>query len=361
MRIIWLIVLILCGILLTKVVSIPNYKRTHLRTKASDSCLFGASVVINDKYLAVGDPGANRVIIYQRNNRGKWRRTREILPPQDSTPFKIGNGFGCDLELDKNVLVISAATYQDTEDVTNPEYFQHRTNLISTFFGRYLTRIDREAEVRPIGLKIERSSGFVQFNLLSEGEIKSITLSDRGEKEFGFSVAIHKNLLLVGSPSERTGGGAWLFDLNTLENEPLKIVNSNFYTGLTVAVFERFAAVGDPGYWENWISVDYSKFSQWPPKTLIRSLENGLTSVIKSLGELSIDENILTIMFSPGDDREQPALLEIFSLDDNATPHLILKSEHFDNAWVQNGFLITVTNKENFIVPDVCIEPISVT
>ena len=167
-------------------------------------------------------------------------------------------------------------------------------------------------------------------------------------------------MLLVSSPSYRTGGKAWLYDLNTSENEPLEIANSNFYLGQTIAISEQFAVIGDPGYWVHWGS-DYFKYPRLPPRTLIKSLDNGSTTIIESLGELSIDKNILTIMSPLSDDEEHPALLEVFSLDDNATPHLILKRESFNYAWVQNGFLITLTRNEdsNSIVPNICIEPIS--
>lgn len=340
-----------------------NYKQICLKSKSDDSCYFGASVVINKKYIAVGDPGANRVVIYRRNRFNQWRRFRKILPPHNSVPSEVGNGFGQKLELDNNVLAIGALTQQRTKDVTNPEYFSEKGVLNSTFFGRYLTRIDRETEVHQIELKAKKGKGCVHFDLLSEGKIQSITLSDRGERGFGVSSALYKNLLLVGSPSSRSGG-AWLFDLDVPENEPLRIFSTDFLIGETVAVSEQFAVVGNYGEWgcsHYWGYVEERSVPIVYSRTLIKSLHDGSTTTIKNFGKLSIDRNILTIVSSFSDDYEGPALLEVFKLDSNTTPHLILKREHCDRAWVQNGFLITVTREENSnsIVPNVCIESIS--
>ena len=149
-----------------------NFNQICLTPEPGDSYSFGSSVAINNKYLAIGDPKANQVIIYTRGNFGQWTRIRKILPPKDSTPYKIGRGFELDLQIDGDALVISAYTQQRTRKVTNPESFQERTILTSTFYGRYLTRLDTETEVKAINLPIEKRSGFVQFNLLFRDEIK---------------------------------------------------------------------------------------------------------------------------------------------------------------------------------------------
>ncbi len=340
MRIIYFIVLVLSGLLLPKV-SMSNPNQTCLTSEPGDSVSFGFSVAINDKYLAVGDPTANRVVIYTRDNQEKWLRTKEIVPPVDSIPDKIGRGFGRDLQLDGDVLVINALTWQLTQDVTNPEEFQERSISVSNFYGRYLIRLDSEIEVKAIDLPMEKKSEVVKFNLLSEEKIQQVTLPNNREKAFGehtglgYNFAFHNNLLLVGSPAYPQGGGAWLFDLARPESKPLKLTISDAYIGTTVALNEQFAVVGD--------LFGETIYDQLPPKTLIRSLSNGSTTVIDSYGELSLSGNILAVMRFRSEDGEQAALLEVFRLDNDAKPHLITKREYpVRRAWVQNGFLVTV-------------------
>ncbi len=341
MRIIYLIILVLSGLLLPKV-SMSNPNQTCLTSEPGDSVSFGFSVAINNKYLAVGDPTANHVAIYIRDSQGKWFRSKEIVSPVDSIPDKIGRGFGRDLQLDEDVLVINALTSQNTKDVTNPEDFQVRGILNSLFYGRYLIRLNSETEVKAIDLPMKKKQGLVQFNLLSEGKIKQVTLPDNGEIAFGedtglgYNFAFDNNLLLVGSPAYPQGGGAWLFDLNRSENKPLQLTIPDAYIGATVALNDQFAVVSD-------LLGETINDPKLPPKTLIRSLSNGSTTVIDSYGELSLSGNILAVMRFRSEDGEQAALLEVFRLDNDAKPHLIIKRGHpIKRAWVQNNFLVTV-------------------
>ncbi|MBE9046212.1 hypothetical protein IQ255_17670 [Pleurocapsales cyanobacterium LEGE 10410] len=84
--------------------------RTCFFPEEGDSAYFASSVVVNNKYLAVGDTGTNKVIIYTPDNFGKWSRTREILPPVNSALDREGSIFGNNLELDGDTLVIGART-----------------------------------------------------------------------------------------------------------------------------------------------------------------------------------------------------------------------------------------------------------
>ena len=86
-----------------------NPKKTCFFPEPNDSkAYFGTSVVVNDKYLGVGDIGANKVIIYTPDDSGRWSRTREILPPEDLALDREGSIFGYGLELDGDIVTISA-------------------------------------------------------------------------------------------------------------------------------------------------------------------------------------------------------------------------------------------------------------
>ena len=63
----------------------PSYPiKQCVNSLYDDSVAFGFSVALNERYLAVGDPRANHVVIYTRNNSGKWIRSKELSPPTDS-------------------------------------------------------------------------------------------------------------------------------------------------------------------------------------------------------------------------------------------------------------------------------------
>ncbi|MEM8722875.1 MAG: hypothetical protein AAGE84_26925 [Cyanobacteria bacterium P01_G01_bin.39] len=88
---------------------LSNNLISYLEIKEDDSKLFGYSLAISSSYLAVGDPGANRVVIYHRQADSNWLRSYEIYPPKKSREY----GFGYDLALNDNVLIIHAYDYKD--------------------------------------------------------------------------------------------------------------------------------------------------------------------------------------------------------------------------------------------------------
>ncbi|NJL53518.1 MAG: hypothetical protein HC930_17550 [Hydrococcus sp. SU_1_0] len=68
---------------------------TCLESKPEDTYNFGQALAINDNYIAVGDPEANRVAIYSYDeSQNKWSRAREIYPPKNSIIDQVGSGFG---------------------------------------------------------------------------------------------------------------------------------------------------------------------------------------------------------------------------------------------------------------------------
>jgi hypothetical protein len=91
---------------------------TCLESKLEDSFNFGQALAINDNYIAVGDPGANRVTIYSYDElKGNWSRTREIYPPKYSIVDKVGYGFGNSLAFNKNQLIIGTYSEPQSDDL----------------------------------------------------------------------------------------------------------------------------------------------------------------------------------------------------------------------------------------------------
>ena len=352
-KVISLVSLIL-GIILLPKMSMSNQNRICLPSEPGYSAYFGFSVAINERYLAVGDFNANRVSIYTCDDSNQWTKSRYILPPTNSVPHRVGRGFGQNLKLDDDILLIGAATRQSTTDVVNLEEFQFVDESLATFVGQYLAKLSSKAEIQTLDFSLDTEPGFAKFTILSEGKVKQIVLPDNGEEEFSYSTAHYQNLFLVGSPNKDTGGGAWLFELDKPEKKPLKISLPNTYLGTTVAVSEEFIAVGF-----NADYLDAERNQNLLVKTLIRSVDSGATSVIDEVGILSLSRNILAIMRPELRSRGLPALLKVFHLDRDATPNLILCREHeyLIDASVQNGFLVTVEGNYSSGI-NVCLESI---
>jgi len=328
-----------------------------------DTNSFASSVAVNDKYLVVGDPGANRVVVYQKDSQGQWHRGREIYPPESSIPYQAGNGFGRNLRLDKNTLLADASSIE-------PIQKNRPITAVLGSDGQYFVRLNRLEEPIPLDLpNNEEKRGFIEFCILLEDEPKIVTLADNNEELFSTSLikdrnfAVHKNLLLVGSPSNYTvkkDGKGWLYNLQALNSGGVELAYSNAFIGDTVALSEQFAVVG------NKKSRRFLRDRISSPKTLIRSLNNDSTVVIDNWGKLALDRNLLTIMLpSSRSYFRSVALLQMFRLDEDATPHLILerkysrrREKYLKRALVQNGWLISVyrINQTNSI--ELCLESV---
>ena len=332
--------------------------------ETGDTRAFASSVAVNDKYLVVGDPGANRIVVYQKNVRDKWYRERKIYPPENSILYQADNGFGRNIRLDKNALLVDALSIE-------PIKKSAPTTVVPGSHGQYFVRLDRIEEPIPLDFPNNgKEGGAVQFCILLEDRPQLVTLADNNEELFSTSLtkyrnfAVHKNLLLVGSPSRHVAspnsksGKGWLFNLQALNTEAIELSSTSAFIGDTVAISEQFAVVG------NKKSSLFLRRSIWLPKTLIRSLKNGSTVVIDDWGRLALDKNILTVMLpSSRSYFRSVALLQMFRLNEDATPHLILerkysrgRKKYLTRALVQNGWLISVyrINQTNSI--ELCLE-----
>ncbi len=86
---------------------------SDLKTQSDDSDRFGSFSAVSDRYLAVGDPGANRVVIYLRQADNSWLRSYEIHKPKRLIGKSRESDFGIHLQLNNNVLIITSIIYRD--------------------------------------------------------------------------------------------------------------------------------------------------------------------------------------------------------------------------------------------------------
>jgi len=335
----------------------PIYNITRIIPEPEDNReTFGAAIAINQKYLAVGDYEANRVIIYTRDNSGQWIRSKQVLPPKNSIPDRIGFGFGIGVQLEENFLIVTTSLEEKTNKIANTEGFTRVGERTCFFSDRYLVNLeDLETEPKTVGMPMQKSNGMVAFNLFSEGKMKKVTLPDRGEASFGASFARHKNLLLVGSPSAIEERGAWLYNLNEIDKEPEKLAAPNVLLGNTVAINESFAIVGDRDH-QNGCRYWGEDVPNKPNSTLIRVNETGLTRTHQFRGRVSLSGNILAIMYPTHGGFVNGATLEVYGLNSGAgAPRLFMRG-NVANAFVQNGFLVTVLNDSRPVFHEIHIQ-----
>jgi len=335
-----------------------NPDRVCFLPEPGDTKSFAFSVAVNDKYLVVGDPGANRVVVYRKDALDKWYREREIYPPENSSTFKAGKGFGQKLSLDRNILLVKSvikAKYDSTYSVNQNsfKYLSKKGSAIRNFLLRKYYVFDLDLESKPIQIDGVRSNQkeSTNFHILHNRELKRITLPNNNEQMFGVSIAVHNDLMLVGSPqshqvnSEPKQGKAWLFNLNNLNSKPRVLTVEKAYLGKSVALSEEFAVVGNNGTDK---LIGNPNLSQ---KTLITSLNNDSFFLIDNQGYLSIDKNILAIM-RPRAGMQLP-LLQLFMINKYSEAFLIMerkisdsyqiiKGKYIRDALVQNGWLLTI-------------------
>ena len=223
------------------VMRISSTPQSCLVSEAGDSEFFGSALALSDRYLAVGDRKANRVVIYTRNDNDKWVRTKEILPPKGSEAQAAGSGFGSSLALDKETLVIGAHDELNLDVIISRSQEDYRRKFVSGVFvtdlGKQSTPVELSSKFLPnnaiygfdvsiddslvaFGIRKEVSPGiwhgsvgiFQQKNPVEELRIIESPES-KADVNFGISTDIDSDLLLVAAPRSGVNGSAYLFNL----------------------------------------------------------------------------------------------------------------------------------------------------
>ena len=258
---------------------------TCLESKPNDSNNFGQALAINDNYIAVGDPQANRVAIYSYDElKNRWSRTREIHPPKNSIINRVGSGFGYSLVFHQNQLVIGAYSPPKTttfdDDIESDEYkltqqyhgavyslvldkknqsFLQEIALPDRFklTGYSLTIFDNKialgatTETQPYtdpSTKTDKKVLIVNPTTLEVEQTIEPPSPELKFADFGFVIDGNDDFLLVGSRGLTKKGGALLIDkAGKIENiTSVKDSKSPFLrAGASAAIGDDFMAIGN--------------------------------------------------------------------------------------------------------------------
>lgn len=258
---------------------------TCLESRPEDSFEFGKALAINDSYIAVGDPKANRVAIYSYSEaERKWSRTREIYPPKNSIIDHVGSGFGSSLVFfNQNQLIIGAYSQPKTstfdDDVESEEYKlsqQYHGAVYSLLLERKNQNFLQEIAL-PDPFKLTGYSLAIFNNKIALGattgtkpgeEIGKIFIinpttlqvetiieppsQERKFADFGFVIDGNDDFLLVGSRGLTKKGGALLIDQEgTIEeiSSDENLATPLSRAGSSVALANNFMAIGISSSW----------------------------------------------------------------------------------------------------------------
>ena len=345
----------------TVVQNMPTSAKICLSSEPGDSRSFGNALAIDGKYLAIGDPEANRVVLYYQQAYGEWSRAQEIYPPPGSPTATVGSGFGYDLSLGGNVLVIGA--YAEKRKPLSKEGFQWTNQLGVSFSGGVYTvainesatvqRIDASAEGEISGFSVavdkdkvafgvrkenQRGQWIGEVRLLANGRLERITSPAGGSAQnfFGMDIALNQHQLLVAAPFDGMGA-AWLFNLNVPSHSPRRLAVPGARIGSSVAMSDQFVVVG----------TRRGLSSAGPlPKTLVMELTDGSTTTIDGVGTLALADHLLARAHPTSADNEQRARLELFDLTHLSTPKLVDQRWGVSHAQLTDNLLVSVQEIE---------------
>lgn len=211
------------------------------RSDSSSGGAFGSNIAVSGDVLAVAAPGGNAgVSVFERSG-GEWT---ERTPPLTGSGQKPGDNFGSAMALDGDWLLVGAALDDSQEVGSGAVYaferedgaWTERPKLLeegafpksNRNFGRTMAISGRRAAI------VAKSVGPGTVNVLDQvGDGWSQTARFDGAElgaapNFGISVAVHGDLLVVGADDETVGeasnaGAVYTFDLSG-RSPPQKVV-----------------------------------------------------------------------------------------------------------------------------------------
>ncbi len=351
-----LALLLLAGCLAACALPELTLAETCLDKQIRDSYRVGESLTANQKYLAVGDPGANRVIIYQRTAAQRWIKIRTILPPKNSLIDKVGSGFGYSLALTEGTLVIGAyASKQNPQDQEKMFYpFQpsgyngvaYTGAVYSTSIGSDtpLQRIDRSLAKELSGFSVVADAGKIAFGVLgynNQGQLSKYTIllsgNNRRTINVGGEIALHKNRLVVGGSISKQQGHISVFNLRNPDLAP-EIIRVPLQGISAIELTDKFLIVSEQKY-----LISTSRETS-EAKILVFDLLNRSSNLFAGPGSISAYENSLVSSHPTTDDTEIQGRISLFDL--SVTPPKILSTNRMNitQSFLTKNFLFKAVN-----------------
>ncbi|MGY5877346.1 MAG: hypothetical protein RTU30_16455 [Candidatus Thorarchaeota archaeon] len=242
---------------------------------------FGSSVATDGVTAVVGCPWSfnfGAAYVFERSDSGGWTEVAKLISGDALTSVN----FGWSVAVDGDVLVIGSPNYEGLGGAPGSAYV----------FARDETGVWTQHS------KLQASDGM-------------------SEDLFGSSVAIHKNTIVIGAPTQGGTGAAYIFEIDEQGNwnEQMRIgeqggfVSGPDFLGSSVAIENDLVAVGAPGF--NVVYVfQRDEFGEW--STPFELSSDGSIDFGYSV---DIQEDYV-IIGAPGTNTYEGAVY-IFGLDEN--------------------------------------------
>lgn len=333
-----------------------------LQPEEGDSNCFGLSLAANEKYLAVGDTKANRVIVYRHSSQQKWVRFRAVLLPTNPIIVSSKSSYTTyKLALAGDTLVIGAVTseirlneqnrqfypYRPPTEEGEMAYSNHQTFRITVREGLLeeaytgavyqilltsntsLERVDHPKIGELTGFSIAANGDKIAFAVATYGSSghssgHTILITNGCRRIFPASgeIALNDNLLIVGSIMNYQQGKVSIFDLADSVASPKSIKIPMFIANIGlvknfIIVAEQLSMAGSQS-----IKSHLSVVS----KTLILNISDLSTTYMEGIGRIFTYGNRLVRSYPSTRDGEVAGKLELFDFSSTLPPRLICTS-----------------------------------
>jgi hypothetical protein len=334
---------------------------TCIYPEPGDTGSFGFSLAVDEGHIIVGDSGANRVSIYQRNSAGNWFRVRIIECPEDSPFTVIGRGFGSSLALDGDTLVISASAQKfrprmegdfDSHEKSlfsfSPPY-QHHTNDAVRYAGAvYQTTLNEVSSIQRIDVPIEgelagdsiaADMGNIAYSVKSISHSYTVLVSGKQSyclQAFGKFALKGQRLAVV------QGSKILLFDLQSPEKYPQKILIPFPTAPTKIDMSDDLIAIDSGAPPSNLeIYCEYEGVSMpVMPQSFIFRLKDGESYIVEGYGKVTLNKNLLVRSICNGGGYS--GWLDVFSLHDLSEPKKISRElGSIECTYLTNNMLVT--------------------
>jgi hypothetical protein len=302
-----------------------------------DTSSFGLSLAANEKYLAVGDTKANRIIVYRHDSQKLWVRFRTVSLP--TNPLATNFRKSCTtfkLALTENTLIIGTTTsgeiqepnqqfYLDTSIVW-PIYWIGAVYQIPLTSGNSLERLDSPKNGELAGFYIAAHNNNIAFGIatydifgkssdyitvISNGQRHTFTHS--GDFSLYNPFALYENSLVVGSTICQQGRIS-IFNLAAPNSSP-QIVEVPTQIA-RIALTNEFIIIAE--------QLNARGFHLNSKTTVLNAADFSIT-VLDTIGNISAYGSRLVCSHPTTPDKEVGGKLKLFDIS-RAPPELIYTS-----------------------------------
>ncbi|WP_309738320.1 hypothetical protein [Chamaesiphon sp. OTE_20_metabat_361] len=328
----------------------------------------GSALVANERFLAIDDTLANRIVVYRRTPQRQWARVRTIaLPPNPPISDDPSSIFGYiatrhKLAISGDKLVIGKVISKQVRPGSQEEALYpykppaekgmayagavYRTSLTS---NSPLERIDRPKDKELAGLSVAADGGKIAFSVAtydskSLGYVTVISGSRRYSLAASGEIAMKKNLLVAADLTVRERQGKLtIFNLADATPSPRTIAIPLPVKGLAIA--DKYIVVAE--------QLEVNQFPQSNPhisrfpKTLFVNIADLSITSVDGFGKISTYGNKLVRSYPSTADNESIGKIELFNL--GTMPPKLLGSRKADirRSFLAQDYLFTVEDRDS--------------